>query len=512
MFMNPLSSWVLICLLSLVFLIKRKIKVGKGNKQLPPGPPKLPIIGNLHQLGRQPHRSLCQFSKRYGVVPTVVISSAEAAEEVLKIHDIHCCSRPALAGARKLSYNSSDISFSPYGEYWRHIRKISVIELFSIKRVQSFRFIREEEVTSLIDSISRASASATPISLTQNLMTLLANIAFRMAFATNFEATAFAKDRFKILIDDAVTLLGSFSASDYFHRVGWIIDRITGYHARSERVFQELNTFYEQIIDEHLKLGGKLNKGHEDIVDVLLRIERDQAEIGSLQLTKDPLFTCLDIRPAMFAKPGLITLGFIIGWITTVSDTLVWAMAELARKPRTMEKAQEEVRNLIGNKRRVRKSDIHKLHYLKMVIKETLRLHPPLPLLVPGETMSKFKINGYEIYPKILIQVNVWAIGRDPNYWKNPEEFLHERFMDSSIDFKEQNFEFLPFGGGRRTCPAQYMGTISLELVLANLLYFFDWKLPNDVTDINMEERDGPSLTVSKMEDLKLVPLNYMEF
>ncbi|EEF32358.1 cytochrome P450 71B36 [Ricinus communis] len=504
MSMNPLSLWVLIFLLSLVFLIKRKIEVGKGNKQLPPGPPKLPIIGNLHQLGRQPHRSLWQLSKRYGpvmflqygAVPTVVISSAEAAEEVLKIHDIHCCSRPALAGAGKLSYNFSDISFSPYGEYWRQIRKICVLELFSIKRVQSFRFIREEEVTSLINSISQASASATPVSLTEKLTTLVTNITFRMAFATNFEATDFAKDRFRILIDDAMSLLGSFSANDYFQHVGWIIDRITGYHARAEKVFQDLDTFYQQIIDEHLERGGTINKGQDDIVDVLLKIERDQARIGSIQFTKNHI------------KAVLMDLFF--AGVTTGSDTLTWAMAELVRKPKVMARAQEEVRNVIGKKERVTESDINELHYLEMVIKETLRLHPPAPLLLPRETMSKFKINDYEIYPKMLIQVNVWAIGRDPKYWKNPEEFLPERFMDSSIDFKGQNFEFLPFGGGRRSCPGQYMGTILLELVLANLLYFFDWRLPNDVTDINMEEKDGPSLTVSKMEALELVPLKYL--
>ena len=202
---------------------------------------------------------------------------------------------------------------------------------------------------------------------------------------------------------------------------------------------------------------------------------------------------------------------FLAG-VTTGSDTLIWAMAELANKPSVMKKAQEEVRNVIGNKQRVTESDTNELHYLKMVIKETLRLHPPAPLLLPREALSKFNVNGYEIHPEMMIQVNVWAIGRDPNYWENPEEFLPERFVDSPVDFKGQNFKFLPFGAGRRMCVAMSLGTITIELVLANLVYCFDWKLPDGMQkeDINMEEQTGVSLTVSKKTPLCLVPVKYL--
>ncbi|KAF3431168.1 hypothetical protein FNV43_RR25898 [Rhamnella rubrinervis] len=147
----------------------------------------------------------------------------------------------------------------------------------------------------------------------------------------------------------------------------------------------------------------------------------------------------------------------------------------------------------------------------RVCLKETLRLHPPAPLLLPRETISHFQINGYDIHPKTLIQVNAWAIGRDPQYWNNPEEFIPERFADDSIDFKGQNFEYLPFGSGRRICPGIYMATTSVELGLANLLYWFDWKLPQGMTedDINMEEKAGLSLTVSMKVDLQLVPVEY---
>lgn len=199
---------------------------------------------------------------------------------------------------------------------------------------------------------------------------------------------------------------------------------------------------------------------------------------------------------------------FLAG-VETGAITIVWAMAELARHPRVMKKAQEEIRSCIGNKTRVSESDIDKLEYLKMIVKETMRLHPPGPLLIPREAMSSFSINEYEIEPKTRIQVNVWAIGRDPKIWRNPEEFFPERFIDNPIDFKGQNYELLPFGGGRRGCPGISMGLATVELALANLLFCFDWKLPFNMKEeeLNMEEASG--LSTYKKAALLLVPVQY---
>ena len=183
----------------------------------------------------------------------------------------------------------------------------------------------------------------------------------------------------------------------------------------------------------------------------------------------------------------------LLGGIGTSAITMTWAMTELMRNPRVMKKVQSEIRNQIGGKSMICLDDIDQLHYLKMVINETWRLHPPAPLLVPREVMSEFEINGYTIPAKTRLYVNVWGIGRDPDTWKDPEEFLPERF-----------------GSGRRMCPAMYMGTTMVEFGLANLLYHFDWKLPEGmvVEDIDMEE--SPGLNASKKNELVLVPRKYL--
>uniref|UniRef100_A0A2N9HDZ0 Cytochrome P450 n=1 Tax=Fagus sylvatica TaxID=28930 RepID=A0A2N9HDZ0_FAGSY len=297
----------------------------------------------------------------------------------------------------------------------------------------------------------------------------------RIAFGKSFRGSDLDNERFQEVVHEAEAMLGSFSASEYFPFVGWIMDKFSGRFQRLERIFHELDNFFQHVIDLHLNPERKKQE-HEDIIDVLLRVEREQIESGAARFTKQNIKAVL--------------LDLFLGGVETGTITMIWAMAELAKNPKVMKKAQDEIRNYIGNKGRVSESDIGYLFYLKMVVKETLRLHPPATMLLARETMSHFKINGYDIYPQMLVQINAWAIGRDPKYWKNPEEFIPERFLNNSIDYKGQHFELLPFGAGRRGCPGIYMATTTIELALANLLYCFDWKLAYGMKeeDINMEE------------------------
>ena len=179
-------------------------------------------------------------------------------------------------------------------------------------------------------------------------------------------------------------------------------------------------------------------------------------------------------------------------------------MSELMRNPHVMQKAQAEVRDNIQGKPNVTEDDLPNLKYLRLVIKETLRLHPPAPMLLPREATETTKVLGYDVPKGTTVFVNAWAICRDPKYWEDAEEFKPERFESGSIDFKGTNFEYTPFGAGRRMCPGMSFAQSIMELALATLLYHFDWELPTGVKpgELDMEEQMG--LAVGRKNDLYL--------
>lgn len=198
------------------------------------------------------------------------------------------------------------------------------------------------------------------------------------------------------------------------------------------------------------------------------------------------------------------------GGSETSATVMIWIMAELIRWPRVMTKVQAEVRQALQGKVTVTEDDIVRLNYLKMVIKETLRLHCPGPLLVPHRCRETCKVMGYDVLKGTCVFVNVWALGRDPKYWEDPEEFKPERFENSDMDYKGNTFEYLPFGSGRRICPGINLGVANLELPLASLLYHFDWKLPNGMApkDLDMHETSG--MVAAKLITLNICPITHI--
>lgn len=469
---------------------------------LPPGPFKLPLIGNIHQLvGDIPHRALRDMAKKYGPlmhlklgeVSTIVVSSAETAQEVMKTHDITFASRPHILVTNILTYDSADLAFAPYGDYWRQMRKICMLELLSMKRVQSFRAIREEEVSNLMESISCKVGS--PVNLTELIFPMTYSITSRAAFGKKNND----QETFLVAVKEIVDLASGFSVSDLFPSID-LLQVLSGARPRLEKVHKEIDRMFESIICDHKarRLAATSDgegAAHEDLVDVLLNVQEEGG--GDLQShisTKNIKAVILDI--------------FFAG--SETSSTVVdWAMVEMVKNPRVMKKAQAEVRTLFDGKRKIDETEIQGLEYLKLVIKETMRLHPPFTLLLPRECREKCEIHGYDIPIKTKVIINAWAIGRDPKYWPEPESFNPERFLDSSIGYKGLDFEYLPFGAGRRICPGVAFGMMNVELPLAHFLYHFDWKLPNGTKpeDLDMTEAFGAS--VRRKQPLQLVPIPY---
>lgn len=193
----------------------------------------------------------------------------------------------------------------------------------------------------------------------------------------------------------------------------------------------------------------------------------------------------------------------------TTFITLDWAMTDLLLNPRVMEKVQKEVRSILRERRVVAETDLHQMQYMKAVIKETFRLHPAVPVLVPRESMEEITIEGYTIPAKTRIFVNAWAIGRNSESWEDPAAFKPERFLESNIDYKGQDFELIPFGAGRRGCPAITFANAVVELALAQLLYSFDWELPPGITAKDLDLTEVFGISMHRRENLLVVAKPY---
>lgn len=256
-------SWVLLLTLFSIIFLKKKQNLN-SNLRLPPGPRGLPIIGNLHRLKGVPHRWFHQLSVKYGPVmvlrlgftPVVVISSSEAAEEVLKTKDLETCSRPKLMATDKLSYNFKDITFTPYTASWREYRKVAVTELLNPKKLQSFKFLREEEMDFVVKKLSNSALEQSPVDLSKIIFGLAANVLCRAALGQNLRTNkVFDEERIIKLVEEGSVASGQFGFSDYFPgKLGkfadWLFQRNKGL---LEKMFKELDDFYQHVIDDHLK-------------------------------------------------------------------------------------------------------------------------------------------------------------------------------------------------------------------------------------------------------------------
>ncbi|KAI0516227.1 hypothetical protein KFK09_008899 [Dendrobium nobile] len=482
----------ILCTLLLI-LLKKKLTLHKTSNpsNFPPGPWKLPIIGNLHQLlGEHPHRRLQNLAKTYGPlfhlklgeINLIVITSSDFVRDIFKTHDLKFASRPKLMVGKKILYNYADFGLAPYGKTWSKLRKICTVELFSLKRVMSFKFIREEEGNNLVEKIMMAKGS--PVNLSEMLLSLSNVTIARAAFGKG----SAQQKRFLLAMKKTFEYLSGFNVADMFPSWGFV-GEISGLRHEMEQVHKEIDGVLNEIIEEH---EGKKMDGddmNEDLVDVLLRIKRN----GEMDLS----LTMENIKA--------VILDIFLAGSDSSSTALVWAMTELIRHPMVMQKAQLEVRKALNGKRTIEEEDISKLPYLNQVIKETLRLHPTGPLLVPRLCRETVELVGYTIPVESRVVINAWAMMRDPKYWEYPEIFRPERFEEKTLDFGVANFEYIPFGGGRRICPGISFAWASMELWLAQLLFYFDWELPGGWSPQELDVEEAFGLTLTRKNDLCLV-------
>ncbi|CAL9783074.1 unnamed protein product [Musa acuminata subsp. burmannicoides] len=482
------------CLLFLLDWMKKGFTKYKGRNPKPlPGPWNLPFIGSMHHMvGQLPFRALRELTRKHGPLMLVrigqvdyaVASSREAAEEILKKQDITFASRPQLVAAQVIVYGATDIGWTPYGPYWKQLRRICFMELLGTKRIRSFSSIRTEETLDLMRDISRSETEH--IDLSEKLFGLANAIVCRAAFGKRWDR----RERFVTIIKETFDLLGGLCLADTFPSLNFL-DILTGSMSKMQRVRRQMDDILGEVIKEHEVKAATSNServDEVDLVDVLLRLKDDPK---------------LEI-PTTTDNVKAVILDMFIAGTETSSTVVEWAMSELIRNPSIMERAQEEVREAMKGKNRVEDSDTSELKYMKLIIKETMRLHPPAPLL-QRRCRETCEVMGYEIEAGTCVFVNAWAIGRDPRHWDDAETFKPERFQGSSIGFNGLDLEYLPFGAGRRICPGIGFGLAVVELALASLLLHFDWKLPDGMKPEELDMRETRGLVASRKTELKLM-------
>ncbi|KAI4383206.1 hypothetical protein MLD38_009073 [Melastoma candidum] len=485
---------VAVLVLGYVSVASRTMSTVRNCKaKLPPGPNTLPLIGNLHQMvGSMPHHYFKELALEYGPISrvyvgevlTVIISSVDAAKEVLLTQEKNFPQRPVSLVGKIVIYDKKGLVFSPYGDHWRKSRKIAVTELLSTKRVGSFLSIREEETRDLIDSV--AATRGAVFNLTEKFSGLITCGISRAAFGERCQQ----QDRFLSLLDEIVALGGGFSLTDAFPSLRFL-STLTGVKRALLKIKHELDTILDEILYKHTKIKG-LGGTRDDIVDVLLKLQDSTSDQDDFHLTLN------DIKA--------ILLDIFLAGSETSATALDWVMAAMLKHPEVMERAQSEVRAAFRGQGNAREESSKELSYLRSVIKETLRLYPPFPL-IPRLSIRHCEIRGYDIPPETRVVINSWAIGRDPEFWKDAERFMPERFLGNPVGFLGADFEFLPFGAGRRMCPGIAFALASIELPLSQLLYHFDWKLPEGATPEQLDMAESFGGTCRRKEALNVVAI-----
>ncbi|XP_027345296.1 2-hydroxyisoflavanone synthase [Abrus precatorius] len=478
----------------------------------PPSPKsRLPFVGHLHLLDKPLlHHSLISLSERYGPLyslyfgsmPTVVASTPDLFKLFLQTHEASSFNtRFQTSAIRRLTYNNS-VAMVPFGPYWKFIRKLIMNDLLNATTVNKLRPLRSQEIRKVLKVLAQSAEAQKPLNVTEELLKWTNSTISRMMLGEAEEIRDIAREVLKIF--------GEYSLTDFI----WPLKKLKvgKYEKRIDEIFNKFDPVIERVIKKRQEMrkrrkerNGEVDENEQSVVflDTLLEFAED--ETMEIKITKDQI-------------KGLVVDFFSAGTDSTAVAT-DWALSELINNPRVFQKAREEVDRVVGKDRLVDEADVQNLPFIRAIVKETFRMHPPLPV-VKRKCVEECEINGYVIPEGALILFNVWAVGRDPKYWDRPLEFRPERFLDSGgegeagpVDLRGQHFQLIPFGSGRRMCPGVNLATAGMATLLASLIQCFDLQvvspkgeiLKGNDAKVSMEER--PGLTVPRAHNLVCVPL-----
>ncbi|XP_028802957.1 cytochrome P450 CYP82D47-like [Neltuma alba] len=474
-----------------------------------------PVIGHLHLLGgpEPPHITLGKmadkygpiFTMRLGVHPTLIVSSWEIAKECFTANDRVFASRPKFVAGQVMGYNYSMLGASPYGSYWRHVRKIATMEVLSNHRLEMLKHVRESEVKSAmkdtydgwaqLNSSSGQNQEAVPLSCEMEKWfgDIILNVVFRMVVGKRFVETE-GNERIRKTLRDLFDLSGAFVISDALPYLRWL--DWGGQEKAMKKTANELEQFIQFWLDEHRRKrdsgSGQAKPKHSAFMDVLLS-STDESE----------MIDGIDSNTMIKAT----SLVLILAATDTTTATLTWALSLLLNNREVLKKAVDEVDGQVGGERLASESDLKNLPYLQAILKETLRLYPAAPLNLLHKSMEDCTVAGYHIPSGTHLLTNLSKIQRDPRVYEDPLEFRPDRFLSThqDLDLRGQHFELIPFGAGRRMCPGVSFALLMMQLTLANLLHGFDIATPHNEA-VDMREQVGLTNVKASPLHVRLAP------
>ncbi|GMH29634.1 hypothetical protein Nepgr_031477 [Nepenthes gracilis] len=496
----------------LVFLycvIWNRRRSGNPKRQPPEPAGSWPLIGHLRLLAgsKLPHIALGNLADKHGPIfqikmgmhPVLVVSNWELAKECLAKNDKVFVNRPRTLAVEQLAYNSALLGFSLYGPYWRELRKIVTLNLLSNHKLEQLKHVRIFEVRAAVktlhDKWRQTSRDVTSGGILVELKQWIGNINLN-AIVRLVAGKALWEfyngeeyDHCQITIRAISELFGAFIVSDALPFLRWL--DIGGYEKNMRSTAKQLDNIIQGWLEEHKRFRSsrKMN-AQQDFIDTMLDILHVPQE-----------------KPFGFELDTIIKatcLSMILGGTDTTTVTLTWALSLLLNNRHVLKKALDELDTVVGKERLVDDSDLKNLVYLQAIIKEVMRLYPAAPLSIPREAISDCNINGYHVRAGTRLFVNVHKIHRDPQMWPDPCEFRPERFLTTHkhVDLRGQNFELIPFGGGKRICPGISFSLQIMAFILANLLQTFEITTPSD-KQVDLTERFG--LTSMKDTPLEVI-------
>ncbi|CAN0841947.1 3,9-dihydroxypterocarpan 6A-monooxygenase [Linum grandiflorum] len=473
------------------FLLKRA-----SNETLPPGPRGLPIVGYLPFLSTELHKSFTELGGIYGPVYKLwlgskmyVVIGSPLLAKTIRDKVVTFTDRDPQIAAKIISYGGSDVAFCSYGPDWRKLRKVFVHELLSSSRLEDSYLLRKKEVERAVKVVYGKRGKA--LDFGQLVFMTVSNTVLRMLLG----CTVHGEEEGEMYFSEIRKLAEEFNVLQSTPNISDLIPLLArfdlqGIERKARKVQQSFDRIVGFIINERRKLVSV--KETKDFLQILLDLNsnRDAAE----SITDDQL-------------KGIL-LDTIMGGTDTTATSIEWTMAMLMQHPDAMQKINRELDEVVGRSSIVEELHLPKLRYLAAVVKETLRLHPAVPLLAMRCPSQDYKLSEYTIPKGVTVIVNTHAIHRDPQLWTSPLEFRPERFLDENaaakFDYLGNSSQYFPFGTGRRVCAGLPMAEKMLKYILASLLYSFEWRLARG-TEVDSTEKFGMVLKLEK--PLILVPM-----